>query len=68
MLGNVPVQVMGSCEPGEALYASPDHPGIATAEYYIEGNSQARHKKAFIGFAFEKKKCQNETEVCISVI
>lgn len=55
MLGVVPVLTIGSCKVREALYASPDHAGVAIAEHLLYNISRSQHQSALIGYAFENK-------------
>ena len=64
MLGMVPVQVIGPCGPGEAIYASPDMPGVGISEFNIKSMNSANQSAALLGFAFQKQECE-DNEVSI---
>ena len=59
MLGLVPVNAIGSVQPGEALYASPDHPGTARSEFYLTETNEER-KPALVGHAFQQVDCRDD--------
>ena len=67
MLGMVPVQVIGPCGPGDAIYASPDAPGVGIAEFNIKHLTSDDRDVALLGFAFQKQECE-ENEVCKHLI
>ena len=64
MMGIVPVQVQGSVESNEALYASATTPGVAVSGFHL--TSEQRQESAVIGYAFESRKVQDESQVRIT--
>ena len=61
MLGLVPVNIIGSVEAGDCLFASKKVPGVAVSETHPSYSRQ--QQSALVAHAVETKKCRDHYEV-----